>query len=260
MGTLIQDFRYGLRMLRKSPGFTAVAVLTLALGMGANAAMFSVVEGILLAPLPYPQSDRVVVVWETNLHFTHNIWASYPNFQDWQRSARSFEQVAAMRWDDYDFTSPGAPEHLLGEGISSNFLPALSVKPALGRNFLPQEDQRGGAPVAIISDRLWKERFGGNPAALGKTVTLNGVDYAIVGVFPPGFTFVDEPVDVYTPLAQGDPLMLDPRGAPAVLPIARLKPGVSIAEARAEMNAIQDHLDQLYPDANRGVGADVVPL
>jgi predicted permease len=260
MGTLIQDVRYGLRMLAKAPGFTAVAVLTLALGIGANTAMFSVVEGVLLAPLPYSQPDQLVIVWETNLHFSQHTEASYPNFQDWQRSARSFQQIAAMRWTYYDLANPGMPERLTGVEISANFLSTLSVRPALGRNFSLREDERGGAPVAIISDHLWKTRFGGSSTVLGKTVALDGVDYSIVGVLPRDFRFVDVPVDVYTPLGQGDPLLLDPRGAPAVLSIARLRSGVSVAEARAEMNTIQSHLDELYPDANRGLGADVVPL
>lgn len=257
MQTLLQDLRHGLRLLAKSPGFTAVAILTLALGIGANTAMFSVVEGVLLAPLPYSQPDQLVIIWEKNLHFNHDIWASYPNFQDWQRDARSFQQIAGMRWNQYDLTSPGTPEHLLGNEISSNFLSTLGVKLALGRNFSRQEDVRGGAPVAIISNSLWQTHFGGNSAVLGATVALNGIGYAIVGVLPADFRFADEPVDVYTPLAQADPLLLDPRDSPHVLSIARLKPGVSVNEARAEMTAIQSHLDQLYPDANRGVGADV---
>ena len=262
MNAFLPDLRYALRTLARAPGFAAVAILTLALGIGANTAMFSVVEGVLLARLPYTHSDRLVVLWETNLRFKHNSWASYPNFQDWQRSAHSFEQIAAMRWNDYDFTNPGAPEHFLGQEITSNFLPTLDVKPALGRNFSKQEDERGGAPVAIISDRLWKTRFKRDRAALGKAVTLNGREYAVVGVLPPDFRFADadERVDVYTPLAQGDPLLLAPRGSTQVLPIARLKPGVSLSEARAEMGAIQSHLEELYPEANRGMGADVVPL
>ncbi|MFZ3247123.1 MAG: ABC transporter permease [Candidatus Acidiferrales bacterium] len=255
-----QDVKYGLRMLAKAPGFTAVAVLTLALGIGANTAMFSVVDGVMLAPLPYAQPDRLVVIWENNLHFKHHVWASYPNFQDWQRSAGSFEQMAALRWQDFDVTSPGAPEHLQGENVSADFFAMLGVNLALGRNFSPQEDQRGGAPVVIISSSFWRNRFGGNPQALGKPVTLNGIVYAVVGVLPPGFSFADQHDDVYTPLGQGDPLMLDPRGAPAVLSIARLKPGVSLSQAQAEMITIQGHLEQLYPDANRGVGTDVVPL
>jgi predicted permease len=257
---LAQDLRFGLRMLRKSPGFATIAVLTVALGIGANTAMFSVVEGVLLAALPYSQPNQLVIIGEKNLHFNHDIWPSYPNLQDWQRSARSFQQIAAMRWNQYDLTTPGMPEHLLGQEISSNFLTTLGVKLALGRNFSRQEDVRGGAPVAIISDSLWQTRFGGNSAVLGKTIGLNGIDYAVVGVLPANFRFGDERVDVYTPLAQGDPLLLDPRDSPHVLPIARLNSGVRIAEARAEMSAIQNHLDELYPDANRGVGADVVPL
>jgi len=258
--TLWQDLLFAARMLRRSPGFTTVAVLTLALGIGANTAMFSVVEGVLLAPLPYSHADRLVVVWENNLHFKQVVWPSYPNFKDWQGSARSFQRMAAVRWRHYDLASPGSPEHLLGAGISSSFLDTLDVKLPFGRNFSLQEDQRGGAPVVIISNDLWRNRFGGNPQTPGKAVTLSGVDYTVVGVLPPRFHFGDERVDVYTPLAQGDPLMLDPRGAPAVVSIARLNSGVSMAQAQAEMSAIQDDLVQRYPDANKGLGASVVPL
>jgi predicted permease len=256
----VQDLRFAARTLRKSPGFTTVAVLTLALGIGANTAMFSVVEGVLLAPLPYSHPDRLVVVWENNLHFKQVVWPSYPNFKDWQRSARAFQQMAAVRWRYYDLTSPGSPEHVLGAGISSSFLDTLDAKLPFGRNFSSQEDQPGGAPVVIISNQLWRNRFAGNPQALGKAVTLNGVDYTVIGILPPRFHFGDERVDVYTPLAQGDPLMLDPRGAPAIVSIARLNSGVSMAQAQAEMSAIQDHLVQRYPDANKGLGVSVVPL
>ena len=146
---LWQDLRFAARMLRKSPGFTTVAVLTLALGIGANTAMFSVVEGVLLAPLPYSHPDRLVVVWESNLHFKQVVWPSYPNFKDWQSSARSFQRMAAVKWRYYDLTSPGSPEHLHGAGISSSFLDTLDVKLPLGRDFSSQEDQRGGAPVVV---------------------------------------------------------------------------------------------------------------
>ena len=169
--TLWQDLRFAARTLRKSPGFTTVAVLTLALGIGANTAMFSVVEGVLLAPLPYSHPDRLVVVWENNLHFKQVVWPSYPNFKDWERSARSFQRMAAVKWRYYDLTSPGNPEHLLGAGISSSFLDTLDVKLPFGRDFSSQEDQRGGAPVAIISNNIWRNRFAGNPQAVGRAVT-----------------------------------------------------------------------------------------
>jgi MacB-like periplasmic core domain len=185
---VIQDIKYGLRMLRKS-GFTTVAVLTLAVGIGANTAMFSVIEGVLLAPLPYSHPDRLVVVWENNLHFKQVVWPSYPNFRDWQRNARSFQQMAAVRYPHYDLTMPGTPEHLPGEEISSSFLDTLGVNFLFGRNFIPQEDQRGGAPVVIISNDLWRTRFAGDPQALGKAVTLTGVDYTIVGILPSRFHF-----------------------------------------------------------------------
>ena len=259
----IQDLHFGLRMLCKSPVFTAVAILTLALGIGANTAMFSVVQGVLLAPLPYSDPDRLVVIWESNPQFKQVVWSSYPNFRDWRRSARSFQQMAAVRWLHYDLTNPGAPEHILAAEVSSSFFDTLGVELPLGRSFSPQEDQRGGSRVVIISDRFWRNRFGGDANALGKIVSLSGVDYTVVGILPPHFSFDDEPydpVEVCTPLAQGDPLLLDPRGAPAIVTIARLHFGVSMPQAEAEMSAIQEHLVQLYPDANKGLGISVVPL
>jgi hypothetical protein len=212
--TLVQDLRYGLRQLWRSPGFTTVAVLTLALGIGANTAIFSVVEGVLLAPLPYPQSGRLVMIWEWNLKLKQVKEPSYPNFLDWQRDARSFQQMAGYKWHFYGLTSPGPPEHVASMEVSSGFFTTLGVKLALGREFSEPEDKHGGTPVAIISDRLWRDRFAGSPEALGKPVTLNDVEYTIVGVLPPEFTLFGNAAEagVYTPLGQGDPLMLNPRG------------------------------------------------
>jgi predicted permease len=255
----LQDVRYGLRQLRRSPGFTAVAALTLALGIGANTAIFSVVEGVLLAPLPYEQPDRLVAIWESNPRFPH-VWICYPNFRDWQRTARSFQQMAAFTWQGYDLTSPGTPAHIDGKPISAGFFTTLGVRLALGRDFTPQEDQPGGAPVVIISNRLWRNRFAGSPQVLGKFLTLNGVDYTITGVLRPGFEFEDD-ADAYTPFGQGDPTFLNDRADhDGILAIARLKRGVSVAQAHAEMSRIQNGLDQLYPDADRDLGTDVVPL
>jgi predicted permease len=262
---LVEDLRYGLRMFRNSPGFTAVALLTVALGIGANTTIFSVVEGVMLAPLPYFEPERLVVVWTTNSQFNNLTSPSYPNFQDWQRNTRSFQEMAALRWQGFDLMNLGTAEHVDGAEVSSGFFTTLGVKLTLGRSFSPQEDQRGGAPVVIISNRFWRNRFSSSPGVLAKTVTLDGVDYTVVGVLPSGFYFYGDAVglygpDVYIPLGQGDPLMLSPRDAPAIFSIARLKPGVSIAQARAEMNSVQENLDELYPDADRGLGATVVPL
>ncbi len=258
--TLGQDVRYGVRQLRRSPGFALIAILTLALGIGANTAIFSVVDGVLLAPLPYAQPDRLVVIWESNLHYGWHVWISYLNFRDWQRDARSFQPMAAFYFQDRNMTSPGAPEHLEGKEISAGFFEALGVKLALGREFTPQEDQPGGARVAIVSDRLWRERFSSSRQALGRSVTLDGVDYTVVGVVSRGIRFYVD-AQIYTPLGQGDPAILNERSAhDDMLAIARLKPGISVEQAQAEMRTVQNRLDQNYPDADQGLGAAVLPL
>jgi predicted permease len=259
--TLWTDIRYGLRMLRKAPGFTTVAILTLGLGIGANSAIFSVVQGVVLAPLPYRDPDRLVMVLESNQRFPEDA-ISYPNFLDWQRTARSFRQMAAVTLHEgFNLSSPGTPEHLDGNRISAGYFSTLGVNLSLGREFTPEEDRPGGAPVAIIGNRFWRERFGGSAQALGRSVTLDGIGYTIVGVAPTGRGLLSQHDDIYTPLGQGDPLILNARGGhDDMLSIARLKPGVSSAQAQAEMSAIQEHLDQLYPDADGGLGAAVLPL
>ena len=255
---LLQDVRFGLRVLRKSPGFTVVAVLTLALGIGANTTMFSVMEGVVLAPLQYLNPDRLVMVWENNPHFPRT-WVSYPNFRDWQRSAWSFQQMAAFREQGVDLTGPGTPEHLNGKEISSGFFSTLGTELTLGREFSREEDRYGGSPVVIISSRLWRNRFDGRPEALGRSLTLEGVDYTIVGVAPLGFRLMeDEPeddADVYRPLGRSDPLILNDRASHnGIYSLARL------AQAQAEISTIQNGLDQLYPDANRDLGIYIEPL
>jgi predicted permease len=259
IAALGQDFRYALRQLRKSPGFTAVAVITLALGIGANTAIFSVVEGVVLAPLHYRDPNRLVMVWENNPRFPR-VWDSYPNFQDWQRSAQSFQQMAAFRQQQVDLTSPGTPSHLKASQITSGFFSTLGAELALGREFSPQENQPGGAPVVVISQHLWKERFGRSSALLGKSITLDGVNYSVVGVAPSGFRLIDD-ADVYTPIGQLDPLILNNRGShDGIFTFARLKPGASIFQSQAEMSFIQNRLDRLYPNDNQDVGIYVEPL
>jgi predicted permease len=257
--TLWADVRYALRMLRNNPGFAAIAVLTLALGIGANTAMFSVIEGVVLASLPYNEPDRLVMVWENNPRFPR-VWVSYPNFLDWQRSASTFRQMAAFKEQGVDLIGPGPPEHLNGKEISSGFFGTLGAELTLGREFSPEEDRRGGAPVVIISNRLWRNRFDGSPQILGKSVTLDGVDYTIVGVTPLGFRLEGD-ADVYTPLGRGDPVILNDRAAHGgIFSVARLNPGVTVSQGQAEMSTIQNSLDQLYPDANRDLGIYVEPL
>jgi predicted permease len=254
------DVRYALRILSKNPGFTIIAILTLALGIGANAAIFSVVQGVLLAPLPYSEPDRLVLVWQYNLTLKHPISVSYPDFLDWQRDARSLQQMAAFDSQDRNLTAPGTPEHLNGEEISSGFLSTLGIKPILGREFSPEEDKQGAAPVVLISDRLWRNRFAGSIEALGKSVTLDGVDYTVAGVLPASFRAFGDDAEVYTPIGQGDPLIYGDRTIHPILCVARLKSGTTIAQSEAEIGAIQAHLDQLYPSADRGLGASVRPL
>jgi len=258
--TLIADARYALRVMRKNPGFAAIAILTLALGIGANTAIFSVVQGILLAPLPYREPDRLVLMWQYNQTLKHVISVSYPDFLDWQRNAGSFQQMAAFGSQDRDLTGPGQPEHLTGEQISSGLLNTLGVRPILGREFSPDEDMRGGAPVVIISQRVWRDRFANSPAALGKSVTLDGVDYTVIGVLPSDFRLIGEDADVYTPLGQGDPLIYGDRTIHPILCIARLKTGVTVAQSDAEIGAVQERLNKLYPSADAGLGANVTPI
>jgi putative ABC transport system permease protein len=259
MKGLVQDLRYALRQLRKNPGFTTVAILTLALGIGANTAIFSIVEGVLLAPLHYQQPGRLVMIWGSNPRFPQ-VWNSYPNFQDWQRSSSSFQEMAAFREQGVDLTSPGAASHVRTGQISTGFFNTLGVRLGFGREFTSQENQRGGAAVAVISNRLWRQRFAGSSEALGNTVTVDGVNYSIVGIAPANFHFEDD-VDIYTPLGQVDPLVLNNRGShDGMFTVARLKAGVSISQSQAEMSSIQDRLDHLYPTDNRDLGIYVEPL
>jgi predicted permease len=256
---LWKDVRFGARMLRKNPGFTAVAVLTLALGIGANTAIFSVVQGVMLAPLPYSEADRLVVVWESNNHALR-MATSYSDFQDWQRSAQSFKQMGAFTEQDYNLSAPGTPEHLDGALISAEFFRMLGVQLALGREFSADEDRQSGAPAVIISDRFWRNRFSANPTALGRNLTLDGVDYTIAGILPPEFRFIEGRPDVFTPAGQGAPALISDRTVHAFEAIARMKPGVTAAEAQVEISAVQNNIDALYPATDKGIGSVVVPL
>jgi predicted permease len=261
MGVMgVETIRYGLRQLLRNPGFALVAVITLALGIGANTAIFSVVDGVVLAPLPYREPDRLALVLIYNRTLKYPTYLSYPDFLDWQRRSRSFEQIAAYTPQGFALTNPGTAEHVDGNEISSNFFSTLGVKLALGRDISSQEDSYGGAPAVVISNRLWRDRFSGNPAALGKPITLNGVNYTIVGVLQPGFRFGNQQADVYTPIGQADPVQRNDRTVHDIACIARLQPRLSIGQAQAEMNTVQEHIDQLNVATERGLGTYIVPL
>src|SRR5215467_2732850 len=188
MNTLFTDLRYAARMLRKNPGFTAVAVITLALGIGANTSIFSVINGVLLNPLPYAQPDQLVALyWKTPDFDRSSI--SYPNFLDWIRANHSFSALAAYRADDFNLTGVGEPERVPAEMVSASFFQLLGVKPVLGHLFTPQDDQLGAGPVVLLSAGLWKRRFGSSPEVPGRAITLNGAAYTVLGVIPSSFNY-----------------------------------------------------------------------
>lgn len=248
---LWHDLRYALRQLRRSPGFASVCLITLALGIGANTAMFSVVQGVILAPLPFPQANRLVFLWE-NRPGVPQLDVSYPNFEDWERISRSFQSMSALTIHNFDLTAPGRAEHLVGIRASSSFLTTLGVKPVIGRDIAPAEDQATAPLAALISDRLWKEHFGADPRVAGRSLVLDGKSFTVIGVLPAGFHFLTD-ADIITPLRPNMPVIYADRSVDALAVLARLKSGVRTGEAEAEMNAIQQELDLQYPDANRSV-------
>ena len=263
MGTLLQDLRYGLRMLAKSPGFTAIAVLTLALGIGANTALFSVVNGVLLNPLPYPHPDRLFALYSRVANFQESS-ISYPNFLDWQRDNRSFAALAAYRSDNFNLTGAGEPERVRAEMISADFFSILGVKPVLGRTLTAQDDHPGAAPVVILSEGFWKRKFGGSRKILGQAIALNGTPYTVIGVIPASFYFRGNNFrlsDVYVPIGQWtDPTFLDRRVSMGMDAVGRLKEGVTAPQARANMDAIAESLARAYPNADKNNGITIVPL
>lgn len=261
--TLLQDLRYASRTLRRDLAFTLIAVLTLALGIGANTALFSVVNGVLISPLPYPEPDRLVTLHASKPNFeTGSI--SYPNFLDWQRQNHTFSSMAVARSYSFTLTGAGEAEQVPTEFISAGFFSVLGMKPAIGRTFTPEENQKGAGPVALISEGLWKRKFGSAREVLGKSITLNGRDYTIVGVIPasfdlllPGFSVKD----VYVPIIQWNHPGLAFRGAGlGIHGIGRLKPGVTIEQARADMAGVTRNLAAAYPDVDKGIGATILPL
>ena len=251
---MLNDIRYAVRMLAKTPGFTAVAVATLALGIGANSAIFSVVNTVLFHALPYPHAERLVRVQERTQSFGF-MDISYPNFLDWAAQNKVFESQALVREGSFTLMGAGEPERLKGVKVSSGLFATLGVNPAQGRGFLPQDDQKGAGPTVILSDELWKRRFSGDAAAVGRTIRLDGIGYTIVGVMPAGFKLPILPSDLMVPVGLDADMN---RGNHYLVAIARLKRGVALEQARSNLNAIAHALEQQYPDTNStwGLQAD----
>jgi predicted permease len=260
---LWQDVRFGLRMLRKNPGFTAIAILTLALGIGANTAIFSVVNGVLLNPLPYPEPAQLVTIHESKPNFaTGSI--SYPNFRDWHRDNKTFSAMAAIRPNSFSLTGTGEAEQVRALLVTSDFFPMLGMKPLMGRTFTPGEDEIGVGDVVMISAGLWARKFGSSPDILGRTVTLDGKDYLIAGVVPANFappsrsSYLPE---VYAPLGEWtNPLIKSRTAGLGIHGVGRLKPGVTIEQARADMEGVTRNLTAIFPEANKGTGSTLIPM
>ncbi|HEX8072780.1 MAG TPA: ABC transporter permease [Pyrinomonadaceae bacterium] len=260
MGTLWPDVRYGARVLWQRPGFTAVTVLTLALGIGANTAIFSLVRAVLLRPLNYPEPEQLVMVWEEERAIGAERETPAPaNYADWKTQSQSFADMAAIDQRVYNLTGDGEPERVFGFGVTANFFPLLGARAALGRVFTTEEDRPDAAKVVVLSHGFWQSRYGGDAAVLGRNVLLNGEPHTVVGVMPADFQFERPDVQLWTPVAF-TPEQLARRGLHYLEVLARLKPGVTVAQANADVQALMQRVAAAYPDDAMGVSANVIPL
>lgn len=256
--------RFSVRLLRKSPGFSLAALAALALGLGATTAIFSVVDAVLLKPLPFPRSDRLVVIWEKNSRQNRDKQLVVGrNFLEWQSQTRLFESIAAFEDVHVNLSSgpngPVDPQELPAERISSDLLPLLGVQPAIGRLFRPDEDQPGRTDAVVIGDGLWRRSFGADRSIVGKTIRLNDQSYTVVGVMPAGFRVLDTDADVWFPLGMdpGDTRVTRRR---SLIVMARMRPGITLERVRAEMDTIGVRMDQAAPGLDRGWRPSVFPL
>ncbi|HET6975478.1 MAG TPA: ABC transporter permease [Pyrinomonadaceae bacterium] len=262
METLIKDIRYGVRGLLKRPGFTVIALITLALGIGANTAIFSVVNAVLLRPLQFRDPDQLVVVWEeaSFAGFPNNTPAP-ANYFDWKNQNQSFADMAAAATASFNLTGDGEPERIQANSVSANFFPLFGVQPLLGRGFLPEEDRPGGSKVAVLSYSLWQSRYGGDRSVVNREILLNGEMHTVVGVMPRGFQFLENDVRLWVPMALDQEEMAN-RGGHYLQVIARLKPGVVLSQAQADMSAVMRRIATDHPQEtfDGKLGAVVMPL
>jgi predicted permease len=260
METFIHDLRYAVRTLLKKPGFAAIVVLALGIGIGANTAIFSVVNGVLLRPLPYPEPDRIVMVWmnNTRMKVDQDIH-SYANYVDYRDQNQSFEQIAAYSGVSLNLIGSGDPERVIGAMSTSNLFSVLGVQPMMGRVYTVEEEEPGRDQVVVLGYGLWKRRFGGDPDIVGQTISLSDVKREVIGVMPASFRFPHKDAELWAPLAV-DPNRRSNRGGFSYYAIGRLKPDVSLEQARADMSSIADQLQQQYPNIMEGYGVNLVPL
>ena len=251
--TTLQDVRYALRGMRKSPGFAAAVLVVLALGIGANAAIFTVVNALLLRPLPFPEPDRLVMVWHVpppaSFPGMKKFAVSAANYIDWERRQHVFERMAIQHYKSFTLTGVNEPELLRADGVSAGFFAVLGVQPLEGRWFLPEEDQPGRNRVVVLSHVLWQTRFGGDRSIVGRPISLDGEPYTVVGVMGPAFTFPDW-AQLWTPLAMTEKERAV-RGEHSAMVVARLKPGVDVSRGRAEMQAISRVSSRNIPRTTR---------
>ncbi|HET8891681.1 MAG TPA: ABC transporter permease [Candidatus Angelobacter sp.] len=260
MLTLSQNLRFALRRLKNNPGFTLVAVLTLALGIGANTAMFSIFNAVLLRPLPYRDPQRLMLLAEHWPQFPR-LSLSYLNYKDWRDQSHSFEAVGAVRNNQMTMTGVAEAERLPSQNVTANLFDLLGVKPELGRGFADADDKPGASPVALISHSLWERRFSSSPGVLTQTITLDNQSYSIIGVMPPQFEILQQAADVFLPFEPWARTLPDDRSwHPGILPIARLKPDISLEQARSEIAVIAKRLEQKYPATNNNVTSLVDPM
>ena len=262
METLLKDIRYGIRGLLKRPGFTIIALVTLALGIGANTAIFSVVNAVLLRPLPFPNPEELVIVWEdaTYAGFPHNTPAP-ANFVDWKNQNQSFADMAASHETSFNLTGDGEPERVSAYSVTSNFFPLLGVQPLLGRSFLTEEDRPGANKVAVLSYSLWQSRYGADRNVLNREILLNGEKHSVIGVMPASFQFFEKDARLWVPIAL-DPENWANRGGHYLTVVARLRPGVSLSQAQADMQAIMRRIGMDHPEETMEgkLGAVVLPM
>jgi putative ABC transport system permease protein len=260
MYTLWQDIRYGVRMLLKSPGITLVVILALGLGIGANTAIFSVVNAVLLRPLPYAESERLVFLNEAS-ETLDEMSISYPNFVDWRDQNHVFEKIAVHNRANYNLTGAGEAERINAAQVSADLFPLLRVNAAEGRVFTNDEDKPGAAPVVVLSHGLWQRRFGGAKSILNQPLTLNGRSYTVIGIMPQGFLYPSR-IEMWVPVGQlsGQSSWQQRGNHPGLYGVARLKPGISIEQAKADMQNIAANLQKQYPDTNSGNGIRVRPM